>query len=787
MESLVHTMLSNALAVIVLAAVVATVSRFCRRPALIHGLWLVVLIKLVTPPFISVPLPLPRSGLALEHAAAVEPPTVLAREGYLRPDNDGALRPFRDFDAASELLGAEFDRSLPLAPHALAAAAIDPSAAEVSAREPTGNKGNELRSTAIEFSPRALAGRGQRAAAAPAPRPALSAPTAALALGATAIPPWLSWEACVLAFVLSGAVGWWSLAATRITRFHCMVKTAQPVPYEWQVQTEKLAEKLGLRHRPEACLVPGEVPPMLWAIGLSPRLLLPIQLWSTLAPDERTSLLLHELAHLKRRDHWVRWLELVVAGPYWWHPVVWWARRALREAEEQCCDAWVVWAMPQGAKTYATALLAALDFVSGARTAPAAPAATSGNGHVSCLKRRLRMILRSRTPKGLSWAGRLAVAGMAALILPLAPGWGQHDKPGPGSTPLEPGAGIDSPQEPTGTPAVGAVLDAALLRGRLDNGPAASPAREAPPARLIKDDEDDDKKDEKGHDAAQRLEKDVKDLIEKLTKELGPVGEEIRKALDRAIEEVQKPLDKENPSSDEVRKALEKSQEELRRAFEQGGPVERELREAWERSRRELREVWQRSRDDLREVLRDRAEVARQRQRELGEQARERERAERGRPEAEKRQPGAGESRQNRQELENARREIRELEQQLRRANRRLEELERREGRFTTRRPATPGAEPEPPRRTVPEAPVAKPARPQPPGSPGPVRPVRPGARRPFAQPGAPGAESPRPGPDYERRMRNLEDKLNQLLRELKEMKGEQKPKASIEAGARVI
>ena len=141
--------------------------------------------------------------------------------------------------------------------------------------------------------------------------------------------------------------------------------------------------------------------------------------------------MLHELAHLKRRDHWVRWLELIVAGLYWWHPVVWWARRALREAEEQCCDAWVVWAMPRRARTYAAALLAAVEFVSGARTAPAVASATSGSGHFSCLKRRLRMIVRAKTPKGLSWAGRIAVLGMAALLLPLAPSWAQKD----GSTP----------------------------------------------------------------------------------------------------------------------------------------------------------------------------------------------------------------------------------------------------------------------------------------------------------------------------------------------------------------
>ena len=37
------------------------------------------------------------------------------------------------------------------------------------------------------------------------------------------------------------------------------------------------------------------------------------------------------------------------------------------------------------------------------------------------------MIVRAKTPKGLSWAGRIAVLGMAALLLPLAPSWAQDD------------------------------------------------------------------------------------------------------------------------------------------------------------------------------------------------------------------------------------------------------------------------------------------------------------------------------------------------------------------------
>jgi len=77
-----------------------------------------------------------------------------------------------------------------------------------------------------------------------------------------------------------------------------------------------------------------------------PRILLPRDLWAELSEEQRDTLLLHELAHLRRRDHWVRRLELVVLGLYWWLPVAWWACRCLHEAEEECCDAWVIEQFP---------------------------------------------------------------------------------------------------------------------------------------------------------------------------------------------------------------------------------------------------------------------------------------------------------------------------------------------------------------------------------------------------------------------------------------------------------
>jgi hypothetical protein len=161
-------------------------------------------------------------------------------------------------------------------------------------------------------------------------------------------------------------------------------------------------------------------------------LLLPAGLWPKLDNQQRAALLLHELAHWWRGDHWIRVLELATTCLYWWHPVVWWARRELHEAEEQCCDAWVVWALPGAARSYALALVETLDFLSEAR--PALPAVASGVGQVPDLRRRLTMIMRGSVPRRLGWCGFLSVAGIGAVLLPLLPTWAQ-DGPAPEQPP----------------------------------------------------------------------------------------------------------------------------------------------------------------------------------------------------------------------------------------------------------------------------------------------------------------------------------------------------------------
>ncbi|MEO6437321.1 MAG: M56 family metallopeptidase, partial [Tepidisphaeraceae bacterium] len=145
-------------------------------------------------------------------------------------------------------------------------------------------------------------------------------------------------------------------------------------------------------------------------------LVLPRELMATIDAEQRAAVLIHELAHLRRGDHWVRLVEIAATAALWWHPLLWLARLRLTEAEEQCCDAWVVALLPHARRRYADALVDALEQV----CVTPLPVLATGLGRLSTLRRRITMILQHSPRKSLSRVARVALAG-ALLAFAVSP------------------------------------------------------------------------------------------------------------------------------------------------------------------------------------------------------------------------------------------------------------------------------------------------------------------------------------------------------------------------------
>lgn len=196
-NSLIEIALSNALMTVGLAVLVAGVGRTWRHPVLLHSLWVLVLVKLLTPPLISISVDVP----------AVE--SIAVSSG----------------------------------------------------------------SQAELFSPTEVT--------------------------AGWIP---NWSTLLLSLWAAGSALLLVILVVRAYRFRELLANGTEPDGSLRKEAEQLSASMGLKRCPKISLVPGQIAPFVWAMGRI-EIVLPADLLQRLNTEAKTTLLAHELAHVKRRDH----------------------------------------------------------------------------------------------------------------------------------------------------------------------------------------------------------------------------------------------------------------------------------------------------------------------------------------------------------------------------------------------------------------------------------------------------------------------------------------------------
>jgi beta-lactamase regulating signal transducer with metallopeptidase domain len=156
------------------------------------------------------------------------------------------------------------------------------------------------------------------------------------------------------------------------------------------------------------------------AIGFfRPAIVFPAWLLPQLSTGEIKVILLHELAHLLRRDDWTNLAQKIVKAVFFFHPAVWWIENRLTLEREMACDD-IVLAQTSSPRAYVSSLISFAEKLQNARGLALAQALVSRMHQMSL---RVAQILDAKRPSrtGL-WKPVLGLsAGMLALALGAAP------------------------------------------------------------------------------------------------------------------------------------------------------------------------------------------------------------------------------------------------------------------------------------------------------------------------------------------------------------------------------
>ncbi|QDT30192.1 Regulatory protein BlaR1 [Gimesia panareensis] len=228
--------------------------------------------------------------------------------------------------------------------------------------------------------------------------------------------PRMSWLTVGLWFWTGMAV---LIATVMLIRFLCCWQTIRRAGVvnspELDELLVRLCGELGLKRRIRLVVTHSRIGPAV--IGLfRPTILLPTAIAESRTPEELKPILAHELIHIRRGDLWIGLLQLLASIVWWFHPLVWLTGRRLKFEMEQCCDEEVLAELKCDPRRYAGALLEILELKQTLKTVPMVP----GVRPVEITSKRMERIMRlgqgsqKRTP----WWCWVVFVTLAAVVLP---------------------------------------------------------------------------------------------------------------------------------------------------------------------------------------------------------------------------------------------------------------------------------------------------------------------------------------------------------------------------------
>jgi beta-lactamase regulating signal transducer with metallopeptidase domain len=175
-------------------------------------------------------------------------------------------------------------------------------------------------------------------------------PTSWLTMRAERLLPWVDglWLAGVFLLAIRSLGGWFQLEYLRR-------RARSLVPEELERGFRRICGQVRVGRSVVLRISDEVISPLamgVWRVTV----ILPVSAVLGLPQEELEAVIAHELGHIRRWDYLWNLMQMAVESVLFFHPVVWWLSRTVRERREVCCDEIAVRSCA-GAEVYARALL----------------------------------------------------------------------------------------------------------------------------------------------------------------------------------------------------------------------------------------------------------------------------------------------------------------------------------------------------------------------------------------------------------------------------------------------
>ncbi|MCP4261583.1 MAG: M48 family metalloprotease [Planctomycetes bacterium] len=229
----------------------------------------------------------------------------------------------------------------------------------------------------------------------------------------------ITWQAVIFGLWLIGVLIILTLLIQRISFIKRLITQSEPSDERLAQMLIQCRRRLGIDRNIELRLSNNISGPAVCGL-FKPVIFMPTTLNGKLSPNKLRAVLIHELAHIKRGDLWINLVQTVLQIINFYNPFVWIANAAVRSTREQAVDEMVLVALDAEAQNYSNTLIdiAEMAFLRTSLSLRLIGVVESKKA----LHRRIKLMLNRPVPKSarLGTFGLLIIIITAAILLPMA-------------------------------------------------------------------------------------------------------------------------------------------------------------------------------------------------------------------------------------------------------------------------------------------------------------------------------------------------------------------------------